>query len=118
MTGGAAYGHAACVVRPHRRVTCTVWFVVALSALLSFPLDAAAQDPPPPRRDTIPVQRDTIPRDTLAGDTLRTEQEADTVIPPAVQFPVMPHVQSADVAGTQWVWDREALLREAHVTLN
>ena len=120
MTGAAAYGHAACVVRPHRRLTCAVGFVIALIAVLTSPIEAAAQDPPmppPPRRDTPPVQRDTLPRDTIAGDSLRATQEADTVIPPAVQFPVLPHAQSVDVAGTQWVWDREALLREAHVTL-
>ena len=88
------------------------------SALLSLVLaavtvPAAAQDPRPPQRDTL-----AVPPDTLAADTLRdVDQEADTVIAPAVRFPAMPLSPHVSAAGTEWVWDREMLLREAHVSL-
>lgn len=86
-------------------------FAVAFSACLvaAAPLSgshAAAQDPPP---DTLRAPRaDTLPD---------IEQQPDTVIPPAVRFPAMPLSPRVSAAGTEWVWDRETLLREAHVNL-
>lgn len=68
---------------------------------------AAAQDPPP-RPDTLRVPR---------ADTIPDVEQQDTVIAPAVQFPAMPVSPRISAAGTEWVWDRETLLREAHVNL-
>jgi hypothetical protein len=79
------------------------------------PTPAAAQDPVPVPRDTL-----VVPRDTLAADTLpriEGEVEADSVLAPAVRFPAMPLSPDISAAGSQWVWDRETLLREAHVSL-
>jgi hypothetical protein len=78
-----------------------------------FASPAAAQDPIPPRPDTVPVVRDTVPQDTLP----EVAQEPDTVIVPAVRFPAMPLSPHVSAAGTEWVWDREMLLREAHISL-
>ncbi|HEX6306920.1 MAG TPA: TonB-dependent receptor plug domain-containing protein [Longimicrobiales bacterium] len=71
---------------------------------LSFPAILLAQDPRPPARDT------------LAADTL-PQEEPDTVVPPAVIFPAMPLGPAASAAGTEWVWDRERLLREMALSL-
>jgi hypothetical protein len=82
-------------------------------ALLVIPGSALAQDPPRPQRDTLPV-----PRDTLAPDTLPDiDQQPDTALVPAVVFPAMPLAPRISAAGTRWVWDRETLLRSAHVSL-
>jgi hypothetical protein len=66
------------------------------------PVMAAAQVEPPVR-DTLqvvtPDVQDTVPRRTLHA------------------FPSMPVAASAGYAGGEWIWDREALLREAPVSL-
>jgi hypothetical protein len=71
--------------------------------------DASAQVVPPP--DTLRV--DTLRADPEAADTLPEE-------PPAVRlvrFPVMPAGPAASAAGGEWVWDRNALLREGATSL-
>lgn len=93
-------------------------FIVALvlSAAAGTSSPADAQDPPPPRRpqrDTLAVPRDTLPADTIAP----ADQEPDTIIPPAVRFPSMPARPLGSAGGTEWIWDREMLLREADVSL-
>lgn len=95
------------------RCSIAVLFVLLSAATSVFASAASAQDPPPPVRDTLPVSRDTLAADTLPG----VEQEPDTIIPPAVQFPSMPLSPDVSAAGTEWVWDRETLMREAHVSL-
>ncbi|HEX2166584.1 MAG TPA: Plug domain-containing protein [Longimicrobiales bacterium] len=54
---------------------------------------------------------DSVVTDTIAG------VDQDTVIVPAVQFPAMPLSPHVSPAGTEWVWTREMLLREAYVDL-
>ena len=85
--------------------------VVVVSAVSALP--AVAQNPVPPQRDTLPVVRDTVTTDSLPD----AAQEPDTIIPPAVLFPAMPLAPDVSAAGTEWVWNRERLLREAHVNL-
>lgn len=93
--------------------------MLALALLITFDSSLRAQDPVPrPRRDSIPLSRDTLRADTLRADTLPAlEQEPDTVIPPAVLFPAMPLEPAVNASGSEWVWDRETLLREAPVSL-
>ena len=55
-----------------------------------------------------------VPRDTLAPDTLAAP---DTTATPAVLFPAFTSVGAASFAAGEWVWDRDALLREAPVSL-
>jgi hypothetical protein len=81
--------------------------------LLLSAASALAQDPPRP-----PVP-DTLPRpDTLAADTLAVPEPApqDSALP-AVQFPAMPISPLVAAAGTEWVWDRSRLLREADASV-
>ncbi|MGH7449311.1 MAG: hypothetical protein ACRELT_17190 [Longimicrobiales bacterium] len=59
------------------------------------------------------MRADTLPGDTLPG----LVQEPDTVLAPAVRFPAMPLAPHVSAAGTEWVWDRETLLRQADVSL-
>ena len=104
--------------RPRARVRhALTGFLVALilSAAAGSGSPADAQDPPPrrPQRDTLAVPRDTVPADTIAPPG----QEPDTIIPPAVRFPSMPPRPFVAAGGTEWVWDREMLLREADVSL-
>lgn len=74
--------------------------------LLAAPGRARAQDPPV--RDTVPAMPE-MPPDTAAADTVPTR--------PLVRFPAMPLAPDIGFAGGEWVWDREALLREAPVSL-
>ena len=84
------------------RRSALLWLLFAVSP-------AVAQVPPrPPQRDTLrPPARDTLPADTTAQDSL----------PPAVVFPGLPIAGAASAADGLWIWDREALLREAPVSL-
>lgn len=79
---------------------------------LALPASGFAQEPPPVPPDSIRADTatiDSIPRDsvTLQADSLR----------PAVPFPDMFIGPAADPARGIWVWDREALLREAALTV-
>lgn len=85
--------------------------------LLALPAVLAAQVPPP-----VPPVRDTLQVDTLQVDTLDVADPllGDTVPPaprPVVRYPEMPLAPSAGFAAGEWVWDREALLREAPTSL-
>jgi hypothetical protein len=53
------------------------------------------------------VTPDTTARDTTSVDSLR----------PALPFPAFPAVGGATFAAGEWVWDRDALLREAPISL-
>ncbi|HEX6134143.1 MAG TPA: hypothetical protein VFZ24_09270 [Longimicrobiales bacterium] len=86
-----------------RRLWQAVLIAAAVCALC--PATLRAQDPRPPARDT------------LAADTLPQVEEPDTVVPPAVVFPAMALGPAVSAAGTEWVWDRERLLREAPISL-
>lgn len=101
--------------RPARGRHALAGFILALvlSAAAGPVSTADAQDPPPPQRDTLAVPRDTLPADTIAP----ADQEPDTIVPPAVRFPSMPARSFPSAGGTEWVWDREMLLREADVSL-
>jgi hypothetical protein len=86
------------------RAIAAPWVLTALC--LAAPIAAQV---PPAARDTIPA--DTMPQlpqqDTAAADTLR----------PAVPFPSMPIAPAVLQAGMEWVWTRDALLREAPASL-
>jgi hypothetical protein len=71
--------------------------------LFASALPARAQVTPPPVRDTVVV-------DTMAPPP-------DSVKPPARRYPIMPLGPAANHALGVWVWDREALLREAPLSL-
>ena len=55
----------------------------------------------------VPVQRDTLAPATAQADSAR----------PAVPFPAFPSVGQPSFAAGEWVYDREALLREAPISL-
>jgi hypothetical protein len=79
--------------------------------LIAFAAPAAGQEPPPPPPpDTVlrPPVADTLPPpDTLPAQLPR----------PLVQFPAMPFGPAARFAAGEWLWDRDALLREAPTSL-
>lgn len=76
---------------------------VLLLMLVLVPVAADAQDPPLP--DSLP----DAAVDTLTADSVPAR--------PLVMFPAMPLGATVGFAGGEWVWDREALLREAPITL-
>jgi hypothetical protein len=97
-----------------------LWLPLLVLCTLAAPAaPAAAQDPVP--RDTVP--RDTIPRDTvppIPGDPDARMPQDTAGLPeqgPVVHFPRMPLAPAAGFAAGEWVWDREALLREAATSL-
>src|SRR5687768_10972092 len=55
----------------------------------------------------VPIPRDTLARDTVPADTAR----------PAVPFPAFPSVGRPSFGAGEWFYDREALLREAPISL-
>jgi hypothetical protein len=72
-----------------------------------LPGRAAAQVPTPvpdPDAEPAPVVQDTIPADTAPRR-------------PLVRYPDMPLPPGARFAGGEWIWDQEALLREAPTSL-
>jgi hypothetical protein len=87
-----------------RRTGSFMPLLLAVLALLATPLPGLAQDPPV--RDTVP---ELAAVDTVDGDTLQLR--------PLVRFPAMPLAPSVGFAGGEWVWDHDALLREAPVSL-
>jgi hypothetical protein len=93
------------------------YMALALFLLLLLAAPLRAQDPPP--RDTVRVP----PPDTVVVDTVALpEMPADTPVAeptprPFVRYPAMPLAPAAGPAAGEWVWDREALLREAPTSL-
>lgn len=92
------------------RTSCTV---AALLGSLLLAGSAVAQEPPVrPPRDTL-ARPDTLAPDTALADSL--QQAADTVPPPRFSAILAPPPPS--VAGNVFYWDRDALLREAALTI-
>jgi hypothetical protein len=91
----------------------TSWIVAPLLGLLLLAGGAVAQEPPVrPPRDTL-ARPDTLAPDTAVADSLR--QAADTVPPPRFSAILAP--PPPDVARNLFYWDRDALLREAALTI-
>ncbi|CAN5860517.1 hypothetical protein BH23GEM9_BH23GEM9_09590 [soil metagenome] len=85
-----------------------------LVMLLVAPPMALAQVPPvPPVADTMVVDSLRLPR-SEPTDTPQVETDERQV----VHFPAMPLAPAAGFAAGEWVWDREALLREAPTSLS
>jgi hypothetical protein len=82
----------------------TAWLV---PLFLAFGATAAAAQIPPPVRDTLQV-------DTLAADTLATDTAE---VPRLRRMPLLVAPRPASYEAGEWVWDREALLREAPTSL-
>lgn len=89
-------------------------FLCAVTALLSCVAHgtAAAQDPPRPR----PPVPDTLAADTLPRDTAAAPAAQDSALPPP-RFSAIFGPAAGGAGRTLFYWDREALLREAAVTL-
>lgn len=100
---------------------------LTLTLLAAAAIPAAAQDPPPrPIPVPVPVPQDTTRPAPIPGrepveqpDTGAAAVLALDTIParPAVPFPAMPVGPAVGFGAGVWVWDREALLREAPVSL-
>lgn len=88
---------------------CATLARLGLLSLLLHGGSLAAQVVDLPRRDT--VRPGELPVDTIAPDTAEAEPA------PLIRFPAMALAPAVALAGTEWVWDREALLREAPVSL-
>jgi hypothetical protein len=88
---------------------------VALLLPFLHAVPARAQDPQPPVRDTLRTPADTLRRPP--ADSLPDLEAAQDSAVPAKIFPVMLLSPRIAAAGTEWVWDRELLLREADVGL-
>ncbi|HSJ24921.1 MAG TPA: hypothetical protein VK929_09655 [Longimicrobiales bacterium] len=88
---------------------------LSATLLAGLPVESWGQVPP------VPPVRDTIRADTLVADTLPLEEPQsgmDTVpARPVVPYPLMPAGPAAGFAAGEWVWDRDALLREAPTSL-
>jgi hypothetical protein len=75
-----------------------VWLV---PLILLWTSDASAQVVPPP---------DTVQAERVVSDTVQVVREYH-------RFPLMPLGAAAGFAAGEWVWDREALLREAPTSI-
>jgi hypothetical protein len=98
------------VCRGARRLSVPLRLLLAVLLFVTAgPAAGQEPPPPPPPPDTLqPPQLDTLP----PQDTLPVVQQRALV-----RFPAMPLGPAAGFAAGEWVWDRDALLREAPTSL-
>jgi hypothetical protein len=98
-----------------RCIPSALLLLLLIVTLVMMPAPLAAQEPPIP---PVPPVRDTLQVDTLQVDSLPPAlPPVDNGPQPLVRYPAMPIGPAAGFSAGEWVWDREALLREAPTSL-